>query len=86
MERTHETIDCIEDASLFNEWFNVKSRDHMSAYQHLIKHGEWPKHFIPADISFERDWQTKLNQRIVTAYIDSMTGPAYRGRVSEPWK
>ena len=64
----------------FNEWFNVMNKDHLTALSILLELGEWPKHFIPADVEMEANWRDLLLQRVVLEYIKSKTGgPVYRG-------
>jgi len=54
----------------FNKWFDIHSRSHLTAYQHFTKGGEWPKHFIPADINFGSTWETDLLVDIADAWIN----------------
>jgi len=56
----------------FSEWFDITNKDHIAAYAYLIQHGIWPKHFIPADVSTEENWQEDLNWRIVKQYVRSV--------------
>jgi hypothetical protein len=62
----------------FNDWFDINNKEHIAAYAHLMQNGIWPKHFIPADVYMEDEWQQTLNWRIVKQYAKSMTGPVYR--------
>jgi hypothetical protein len=74
----------MKDPTPFNEWFDISNRDHLKAYKHLLDEGEWPKHFIPADVQMEQpNWQQLLDHRIVKRYIEMMVVPAVR---ETPWR
>lgn len=63
----------------FNEWFDINKLEHLHAYAHFRRTGQWPKHFIPADVIMEQpNWQQLLDGRIVDHYLKSKTSTAYR--------
>ena len=68
----------------FNEWFSVTDKDHLKAYKHLIEHGEWPSHFIPADVERKPDWNETLLNRIALHYIRMVTEKTVRGHDPNP--
>lgn len=72
------------DKTPFNEWFDISNKDHLLAYKHLITTGEWPKHFIPADVELEHPgWQQLLDKRVVLRYIEMMTQYVTRSQATE---
>ena len=39
----------------FLEWFNPNDGDQAKALVHYLEHGEWPQHFLPADVEFDNN-------------------------------
>jgi len=52
------------------DWFDIENKEHMEAYDHLRQTGEWPKGFIPRDITFIPEWTIILIHKLANAYID----------------
>ena len=69
----------MERKTLFSDWFNVKDKNHLLAYEYLLDEGQWPKHFIPADVQMEEGWQGKINFNIVKEHIRMVCHKTYRG-------
>ena len=51
------------------DWFNVKDINHLKAYQHLQKTGNWPKDFLPSNIESPQLWQVELAVKLANAYV-----------------
>ncbi len=37
----------------FSDWFDVRNIEHAKALVYHLEQGGWPKHFLPADVSFD---------------------------------
>lgn len=62
-----------------SEWFDIKDKQHLLAYEYLLDKGEWPRFFIPMDVEMEDGWKEKINFKITKTYIEMMARPATRG-------
>ena len=69
----------------FSEWFDVRNSDHLFAFQKFLKDNCWPKHFLPADVEFNNDWNRIVTNKIMEAHIQSInpqTKEEYIGRLN----
>lgn len=55
-------------------WFDIDDIEHLKAYQHLTRHGEWPEDFPPEHIQFPTGWDGRLRSRLADAYVDFELG------------
>lgn len=63
----------------FMDWFDIKNREHLASFVHFLHLGEWPDHFLPADVTLKVAWEFNLREKIVLHYLDTETKPAMRG-------
>ena len=60
-----------------HEWFNVYDKNHIEALEHYLEKGEWPRYFIPDDVStVSTDRQLLL---VITNAWIAQSKPANRG-------
>lgn len=62
-----ETIDVFD-------WFDVKSGEHMLAWDRLSKTGSWPEGFIPDNVRLPPSWQLGLALKMANAWADHRLG------------
>ena len=51
------------------EWFDIKNIDHIRAYEHMAKTGQWPKGFVPDDIEFVTNWNILIMSKMADEYV-----------------
>jgi hypothetical protein len=51
------------------DWFDVKNRKHIQAYNNLMKTGAWEKDFIPVGMEFPPSWQVLVADKLADAYV-----------------
>lgn len=56
------------------EWFDVKSGDHLEAYDHLCKTGAWPEGFVPDHVQRHPGWHMHLVAKMANAWVDYRLG------------
>ena len=51
------------------EWFDIRDKNHLKAYNHLCERGSWPKGFIPSNVVCDNVWQVSIAAKMAHAYI-----------------
>jgi hypothetical protein len=60
------------------QWFEVYNKEHLLAFRHYIKHGQWPLGFdLPPDVRLNVDWDKKLAMRVAVFLIEVQCEPTY---------
>ena len=54
----------------FCDWFDIHNKEHLVAYYHLSRTGNWPKNFIPNNIHFEANWHFIILSRMADEYLN----------------
>ncbi len=55
-----------------SQWFNPRNINHIRAYDHLMRHGTWPEHFLPEDMMMDPHWRFLIDSSIAQEYVDNM--------------
>lgn len=54
----------------FIKWFDPHNLDHIKAYVHLQKNGNWPVGFVPADVKMESCWIAGICSKMADAWVE----------------
>ena len=71
-----------------DEFFDVFDREHLRAYDHLVRTGQWPEGFIPEGTTFPNLWTVLIANQMAAAWIVhfEMTEACERAACSRcPW-
>jgi len=63
------TKQCVAKKS-FTKWFDPENMEHIKAYHHLQKTGNWPIGFKPENIWIEPGWQGILAFKLANKWVD----------------
>ena len=53
----------------FIKWFDPYNSDHINAYVHLQKTGNWPVGFVPDDVEMESWWFAGIIAKMADAWV-----------------
>ena len=55
------------------DWFDIHDREHLQAWSHLCKTGQWPEGFIPEGKGLRYDalWQVHITEKMANAWVDA---------------
>ena len=54
------------------EFFDPYNMEHVRAYEHLQKTGQWPKGFIPKRTLFPTNWHLLIINKLANAWVHYM--------------
>ena len=64
----------MEGRRQITDWFDVKDIKHLKAFDYLQRIGMWPEGFMPDDIEFGPQWESRIRSRMADAYVQVMLG------------
>ncbi len=67
-----------------SDWFNIRNPEHLIALKHYLVNTQWPKHFVPADVTFEEDWFIKLLRKVTEIWIEEHTTATRSASIGPP--
>lgn len=59
------------------DWFDPNNLEHIEAYRHLTKFGEWPAGFIPDEAVFAPAWFPQIAAKMADCWAKHMLGNDY---------
>lgn len=58
------------------DYFNPFNIEHIEAYTHLLKTGQWPVDFWSDDIELPSGWQISIMNKLANVWVDYMIDPS----------
>ena len=63
----------MDEKTPFEDWFEIANKDHLIALKHYRAHNEWPKHFLPADVTISDKSFSMVLCKITDTWISQHT-------------
>lgn len=56
------------------DFFDPYNLTHLQAWQYRASIGTWPNQFLPDNLAFDSNWDTKIQEKLGQAWLKSVLG------------